>query len=76
MNFTLPGGALFSSPSIGLLPPPPPIPDESDAQVKARVDKARIAAQKRKGLLSTNLTSKANLGSEAETKHSNLGGSA
>lgn len=53
MKLTLPG---FSAPSPALPPPPPPLPTEDDAEVKAKANKSRIAAQSRKGLLSTNLT--------------------
>ena len=67
MNFTLPGGGLFSAPKPSLPPPPPSIPDESDAEVKRKKDEARISAQRRKGLLSTNLTAGGGLGSEEAT---------
>ena len=60
MKFILPGGGLLGAPSPAALPPlpppAPPIPDETDSQIKAKADQARIDAQRRKGLLSTNLT--------------------
>jgi hypothetical protein len=56
MKFVLPGGGLLGATPPPLPPPLPPIPDETDAQIKAKADQARIDAQRRKGLLSTNLT--------------------
>jgi hypothetical protein len=56
MNFVLPGGGLLGGSLPPLPPPAPPVPDETDAQIKAKADQARIDAQRRKGLLSTNLT--------------------
>jgi len=56
MKFVLPGGGLLGG-SVPPLPPPlPPIPEKTDPQIKVKADQARIDAQRRKGLLSTNLT--------------------
>jgi hypothetical protein len=73
MKFVFPGGGLFGAPAAPALPPPPPpIPDETDAQVKAKKDQARIDAQRRKGLLSTNLTSGGLNDSDANTDRKTL----
>lgn len=59
MRFVLPGGGLFSSPAPPQLPPPPPpLPTTDDSAVQEKKRKTRIAAQSRKGLLTTNLTAK------------------
>ncbi len=75
MKFTLPGGGLFSSPSPQLPPAPAPLPTENDAEVKRKKDEARIAASRRQGLLSTNLTSGTGTGTgsnEATTERKTL----
>ena len=73
-NLTLPG---FGGAAPALPPPPPPLPTESDAEVKKKKDDARVAAGKRQGLLSTNLTSGTGSGTneEATTTQTKLGGS-
>ena len=76
---TLPGGGLFSSPSPPaqvLPPPPPPLPTPEDPEVARKAEKTRLAARRRKGLLSTNLTAGQGLGdTEASTQRNTLLGS-
>jgi hypothetical protein len=43
-------------------PPPPPVPDKTDSQVKAEEEAARIAAGRRKGLLSSDRGGTSGLG--------------
>lgn len=80
MKFTLPGRSLFSAPKAPEPPPaPPPLPEAAtDPNVKAKADAARIAAKRRKGLMSTNLTAGQALGiadDTAPTKPKKLTGS-
>lgn len=56
MRLTLPGKSFFSPPKPQLPPAAPPIPTETDQEVKRKKDQARVVAGKRKGLLTTDLT--------------------
>ena len=50
---TLPGFSLFKPPKPAaaiLPPPPPPLPTPEDPAVKARREKVRVSAQRRRGL--------------------------
>lgn len=55
MHITLPGKSLFSPPKQAPLPAPaPPVPvKEDDTQVQEKKTAARVAANKRRGFLST-----------------------
>ena len=60
--FTLPGKSIFSPPSPPIPPAPPALPTPEDPSVKARREKVRLAAQKRRGLGSNILTPGGGLG--------------
>ena len=75
-RFVLPGGGILGGGGGGgqSLPASTPLPTESDAEIKRKEDESNIAASKRKGLLSTNLTAGADLGeTDAETTRATLG---
>jgi hypothetical protein len=75
-RFLFPGGGLFGGGGGGggVVPASTPLPTESDAEVKRKADATRIAAQQRKGLLSTNLTASTDVGdSDPEVTRKRLG---
>lgn len=76
LTFTLPGGGLFSSPSPPpaqvLPPPPPPLPTPEDPEIARKAEKDRLAAQRRKGLLTTNLTAGQQLGEQTASTQRNV----
>lgn len=75
-SITLPGGGLFGgapSPPAMVLPPPlPPLPTPEDPEIARKAEKDRLAAQRRKGLLTTNLTAGQQLGEQAASTQRNV----
>lgn len=75
-SITLPGGGLFggapSPPAQVLPPPPPPLPTPEDPEIARKAERDRIAAQRRKGLLTTNLTAGQQLGDQAASTQRNV----
>jgi len=58
INFTLPGGSLFSAPKPPpLQPPAPPLPTPEDPAIQAKADKVATARKRAAGLSQTIQTS-------------------
>ena len=75
-SITLPGGGLFggapSPPAQVLPPPPPPLPTPEDPEIARKAEKDRLAAQRRKELLTTNLTAGQQLGEQTASTQRNV----